>query len=238
MAKKAWTKFPYPDKTYDYAGASLKKAWPDLHRGDCEPFPDETWVKSVVAAHPKLDPKMPPAKAAEALQAAWRAYHSGDFAEAVEQGAALGPLGVAQVGAGAGVGPIAIPMRSGRRLGDLAPRAEALVGGQAGHRRGVALQATRLPHHVAVEVEPQRLQVGDLRVGHRRRRGHPLLVEVFDAQQHLAPRAAGGQPGHQGGAQVAQVQRRRGRGSEPAGHAVDCCVLAGQPGPPPKGARQ
>lgn len=93
MAKKAWTKFPYPDKTYDYAGASLKKAWPDLHRGDCEPFPDETWVKSVVAAHPKLDPKMPPAKAAEALQAAWRAYHSGDFAEAVEQGAALGPLG-------------------------------------------------------------------------------------------------------------------------------------------------
>ena len=93
MAKTAWKKFPYADKAYDYAGAALKKAWPDLHRGDCEPFPDEAWVKKAIAAHPKLDPKVPPAKAAEALQAAWRAYHAGDFAGAVEQGEALGLLG-------------------------------------------------------------------------------------------------------------------------------------------------
>ena len=70
MAKSIWKKFPYPDKAYDYAGAALKKAWPDLHRGDCEPFPDEAWVKKTVAAHPKLDPKIPAAKTAEALQAA------------------------------------------------------------------------------------------------------------------------------------------------------------------------
>ena len=93
MAGNAWKKFPYADKAYDYAGAALKKAWPDLHRGDCEPFPDEAWVKKVIAAHPKLDPKVTPAKAAEALQAAWRAYHSGDFAGAAEQGEALGPIG-------------------------------------------------------------------------------------------------------------------------------------------------
>ena len=93
MAKTAWNKFPKPDKAFDYAGATLKKAWPDLHRGDCEPFPDEAWVKKMIAAAPKLDPKTPPAKAAEALQAAWRAYHAGDFASAVAQGEALGPLG-------------------------------------------------------------------------------------------------------------------------------------------------
>jgi hypothetical protein len=93
MAKTAWKTFPYADKAYDYAGAALKKAWPALHRGDCEPFPDEAWVKKIVAAHPKLDPKIAPAKAAEALQSAWRAYHAGDFASAVEQGEALGPLG-------------------------------------------------------------------------------------------------------------------------------------------------
>ena len=93
MAKSAWKKFPYSDKAYDYAGPALKKAWSALHRGDCEPFPDEAWVKKAIEAHPKLDPKMPPAKAAEALQSAWRAYHAGDFAAAAEQGEALGPLG-------------------------------------------------------------------------------------------------------------------------------------------------
>ena len=88
MAKSAWKKFPYSDKAYDYAGPALKKAWSALHRGDCEPFPDEAWVKKAIEAHPKLDPKMPPAKAAEALQSAWRAYHAGDFAAAAEQGEA------------------------------------------------------------------------------------------------------------------------------------------------------
>lgn len=93
MAKSAWKKFPYADKAYDYDGAKLKKAWDKLHRGDREPFPDAAWVEKIVAAHPKLDPKMPATKAADALQAAWRAYHAGDFGAAVEQGEALGPIG-------------------------------------------------------------------------------------------------------------------------------------------------
>ena len=62
MAKTAWKKFPYADKAYDYAGPALKKAWSALHRGDCEPFPDEAWVKKAIEAHPKLDPKMPDRK--------------------------------------------------------------------------------------------------------------------------------------------------------------------------------
>lgn len=70
MAKEKWQKFPYADKAYQYAGAALKKAWPRLHRGDCEPWPDSA-----------------------AVQEAWRAYHAGDFAKAVELGLKEGPAG-------------------------------------------------------------------------------------------------------------------------------------------------
>ncbi len=63
MKKAAWHKFPYPEKAYQYAGAALKKAWPRLHRGDCEPWPESA-----------------------AVQEAWRAYHAGDFGRAVEVG--------------------------------------------------------------------------------------------------------------------------------------------------------
>jgi len=65
MAKGGWVKFPYPDKSYEYEGAALKKAWARLHRGDCEAFPEEA-----------------------AVQEAWRAFHRGDFGAAVEQGLA------------------------------------------------------------------------------------------------------------------------------------------------------
>jgi tetratricopeptide (TPR) repeat protein len=63
MAKGGWTKFPHADKAYVYEGAALKKHWDRLHRGDCEPFPKS-----------------------EALQAAWRHYHAGEFEQAVAAG--------------------------------------------------------------------------------------------------------------------------------------------------------
>jgi hypothetical protein len=46
-------------KKFDYAGADLKKHWPRLHRGDCEPYP-----------------------AGEDAREAWRAFHRGDFLRA------------------------------------------------------------------------------------------------------------------------------------------------------------
>ena len=70
MAKK-WTKFPHADKAYSYDAAGLKKHWARLHRGDCEPFP----------------------KDADVLEA-WRHFHAGDFAQAVEAGLAAGGPGV------------------------------------------------------------------------------------------------------------------------------------------------
>lgn len=93
MSSTQWKAFGYEAKDYAYPGAALKKAWPELHRGDCEPFPDAAWVKAAYAAHPKLKAAGELEEAAAALQAAWRAYHRGDFGEAVAKGAGLGPLG-------------------------------------------------------------------------------------------------------------------------------------------------
>ena len=93
MAKPRWTAFPHASKDYDYAGAALAEAWPRLHRGDCEPFPDAAGLKALIDAAPKLKPKQSLEEAAEILQDAWRAYHRGDFAEAVEKGLSVGLLG-------------------------------------------------------------------------------------------------------------------------------------------------
>jgi len=71
MSKSVWAKFPHPDKAFDYAGSALKKNWPRLHRGDCEPYPES-----------------------EAAQDAWRSYHAGDFAKAVEIGLKAGGSGI------------------------------------------------------------------------------------------------------------------------------------------------
>ena len=93
MAAAAWKKFPYDASRYAYEGAGLKAAWPELHRGDCEPFPDAAFVDAAFARHPQLKSSRGAEKTAEALQEAWRAYHRGDFGAAVEQGSALGPIG-------------------------------------------------------------------------------------------------------------------------------------------------
>ena len=63
MSKTAWKAFPHPDPAYTYAGTALKKHWARLHQGDVEPWPTDS-----------------------AAQAAWRAYHAGEFAQAVALG--------------------------------------------------------------------------------------------------------------------------------------------------------
>jgi tetratricopeptide (TPR) repeat protein len=68
--KKKWIAFQQADDAFDYEGAALKKHWARLHRGDCEPFPDD-----------------------EAVREAWRAFHAGDFQRAWEKGGALGAPG-------------------------------------------------------------------------------------------------------------------------------------------------
>jgi tetratricopeptide (TPR) repeat protein len=68
---KKWVKFPHAEKAYAYDAAGLKKRWPRLHRGDCEPFPKDA-----------------------AVAEAWRHYHAGEFGRAVDAGNAAGGAGV------------------------------------------------------------------------------------------------------------------------------------------------
>lgn len=93
MTKVGWKAFPYPEAVYDFAGVALRHHWPRLHRGDCEPFPDEIYWGALVREHRELEPPMPLNKAVSHLRDAWRAYHRGDFGLAREQGLALGRLG-------------------------------------------------------------------------------------------------------------------------------------------------
>ena len=93
MTTGKWKPFPHDSTAYAYEGAALKTAWPELHRGVCEPFPDAEFVSQAFARHPKLKGKLDAERTAAALQSAWRAYHRGDFAAAVAEGTALGLIG-------------------------------------------------------------------------------------------------------------------------------------------------
>lgn len=61
MAK--WNKYPHDQKAITYAGDVLKKNWDALHKGDNEAYPKDA-----------------------GLQEAWRQYHAGNFADAVDAG--------------------------------------------------------------------------------------------------------------------------------------------------------
>ena len=88
---KSWAPFPKPDKAFDYAGDKLAKAWPKLHAGDQEAYPDDKHVAKLLKANPSLGKDA--GKLAAQLQDAWRAFHRGDFQEAHDSGVALKALG-------------------------------------------------------------------------------------------------------------------------------------------------
>lgn len=92
-AKTAWTAFPHDAGTFTHEGDALKKAWPRLHAGDCEPFPDDKRAAALLKAAGKAAPKLDAGGLAAALQAAWRAFHRGEFKAAFDAGTALGPVG-------------------------------------------------------------------------------------------------------------------------------------------------
>ncbi|HJW47311.1 MAG TPA: hypothetical protein VJ484_12605 [Lysobacter sp.] len=92
MAAK-WATFPHDAKGFAYTGDALKKAWPQLHAGDCEPFPDSKRATALLKAAGKVAPKLDADAAAAALQDAWRAFHHGDFKAAFDAGEKLGPIG-------------------------------------------------------------------------------------------------------------------------------------------------
>ncbi|HEX5663469.1 MAG TPA: hypothetical protein VFX93_08225 [Xanthomonadaceae bacterium] len=92
-ARTGWAAFPHDAKAYAYPGDALKKAWPKLHAGDAEPFPDDKRAAALIKAAGKAAPKLDASALASALQEAWRAFHSGDFKAAFDAGEKLGPIG-------------------------------------------------------------------------------------------------------------------------------------------------
>ena len=113
MAAAQTLRFPYDQKPYSYDGAALKKAWDRLHGGDREPFPETV-----------------------PLQQAWRAFHRGDFIDAITQGSKLGPQGACAANKAAVVAATYLEeddRRAIAMLQDAAKRAEQAT--------------TRLPEH-------------------------------------------------------------------------------------------
>lgn len=64
---KKWNEFPYDADEYRFDSKALKKRWPQLHKGDCEPLPSDNGL---------LD--------------AWAAFHAGEFERAVELAGDIG----------------------------------------------------------------------------------------------------------------------------------------------------
>ncbi len=91
--KTVWAAFPANKKDFNYSGAKLAKAWKVLHIGDGEPFPDKKRAEGLLKAAGKHAPKLSTAELAEQLQAAWVAFHAGEFQQAFELGSNLGAVG-------------------------------------------------------------------------------------------------------------------------------------------------
>src|SRR5436190_10439275 len=114
--KGGWAAFPLEGKAFDFAGDKLMKAWPRLHAGDQEPYPDDKRAAALIKAAGKAAPKGVDASGlATRLQDAWRAYHRGDFEAAFSAGEALGPVG-------ASVATKAIGIHAGYLVDDEAER--------------------------------------------------------------------------------------------------------------------
>lgn len=84
---------PFDAATLALDAASLKKHWPQLHAGDQEPFPDARRAAALIKAAGTAPKGVDGERLSEHLQAAWLAFHRGDFAAAYNTGAALGALG-------------------------------------------------------------------------------------------------------------------------------------------------
>lgn len=127
MPKTRWRPFPYPDKAYDYSGSRLREHWSRLHNGDREPFPAPDELKSLVDRRQDFAPSGSLEQAAADLQDAWRAYHRGDFGQAVECGLAVGPLGYGVANKAANIYATYLEADESARLAmfrDVAERAE------------------------------------------------------------------------------------------------------------------
>lgn len=80
-----------------YGGDALRKSWNRLHQTDREPWPDARVIDRLARGHALLASSVMEHggadAVAQALQDAWRAFHSGAFGRAITAGGKLGALG-------------------------------------------------------------------------------------------------------------------------------------------------
>ena len=94
VPRLAWKRFPYGDRVYRYGGTALLTNWCRLHRADREPYPTVDNLLELLRANPALEPHADDPRAlVPMVEEAWRSFHAGDFADAVERGLLAGPVG-------------------------------------------------------------------------------------------------------------------------------------------------
>jgi tetratricopeptide (TPR) repeat protein len=110
-------------KKFNYPGEELQKYWAGLHRGDAEPFPSQARIARVAKSHAAIGRWVMSyggaAKVAVALQDAWRAFHAGAFAQAIELGAEQGALGSAVANKAVAIQTLYVEKNAGHGLKQL-----------------------------------------------------------------------------------------------------------------------
>jgi tetratricopeptide (TPR) repeat protein len=105
---------------YRYAGDKLHREWQRLHLGDRELWPDERRIAALARQQlgfaDLVAARGGPADLAEQLQQAWRAFHAGDFAAAVELGDELGAPGASVANKSVSVQTLHTPRSEAQKL--------------------------------------------------------------------------------------------------------------------------
>lgn len=105
--------------SHPFRAGELHERWSRLHQTDREPWPDARTIGKLTKGHGPLpawiEAQGGPTAVAEALQDAWRAFHSGAFARAVAAGGELGPIGAAVANKAAAIDSL-YSKRSGAHL--------------------------------------------------------------------------------------------------------------------------
>jgi len=92
-----WQSFPYEASPYEYSDAQLEENWFILTRATNYPYPDTSYVKTILEKNAELRLATPPFESIEQLAAdlrsAWKEFFKGNFQQAAKLGYKLGPIG-------------------------------------------------------------------------------------------------------------------------------------------------
>jgi tetratricopeptide (TPR) repeat protein len=154
--KTAWAAFPTTKYDFNYEGAKLAKAWKVLHAGDGEPFPDEARAEALLKSAGKHAPKLDAADVALQLQAAWRAFHKGDFEQAYAIGTELGAVGTSVAAKAIGIHAVYLVKKDEEKLerfmlsADLAEQAISILPKEANSHYRFAFSMGRYSQGISI----------------------------------------------------------------------------------------